>query len=558
MKLLFSLFILAFLPAIAAAYTVTITNVASPTDIRFVKDEAGNPLPTTQGSVSVGYFNGLTDSQVTALQTTPWGVQTAITSWRAFGPVKRLGTTNQAGSFNLVFSAPLNTGSQFYGKKVYVVVGNRESLWASTSLLVLRSNKFFTGTTGTSYTAPTSPNSAMLFGSSLASGTWGTTEPPKPDYATWIQKYQADYPASDLDSPYDDADGDGLTNEEEWAACMNPCNLDSDEDAISDWEELYPGAPMPSFGNVPRLIPTNPRSPDTDGDGTRDGDELALGTDPVRAASRPVISQGMQAFWPMDGHPADLLGGRILAGGTGKWSASATHKALRLAGASLTTGVELPAGAPGFGLAFRLRLAAHTQPDQILAAVPGFWTLQCIGTTGRVRLTVGDRSVESTTDLADGALHQLGLSVAWHARIELWVDGQMEGRDRELPARPATGGTLVIGSPGLDGWLDEVVLWNRFLTQSDLVTVTTAAGSNWCLAPGHADWRVRAAWQETAADGTSRFCMAWPLCETGNAVLQASPDLVSPWQTLGVPADPCHMEPLPAGAAPRFFRVIRP
>lgn len=558
MKIHSILSVLALLTASASAYTVTVSNIVDPSTIRLVKDQAGNPLPTTQGTVSVGYFNGLTDSQVTALQTTPWGVQTAITSWRAFGPKKRLGTTTAAGSFNLTFSAAMSSSSQFYGKKMYVVITNRESLDASTSMIVIRSNKFFTGTTGTSYTLPAGPYSGTLFGSSLSNSTWVSAEPPKPLYPEWIASYQQKYPTADLDNQWQDADGDGLNNMEEYEACFNPCSMDTDDDAISDWHELYPNIPMPAFGNVPRLIPTNPRSPDTDGDGTVDGDELALRTDPVRASSRPVISQGMAGFWPMDGHAADLLSGRLLTGGTGKWSLSATHKALRLDGASLSAPVQMPASAPGFGLAFRLRLVTHSQPDQIIAAVPGFWTLQCIGTTGRLRLTAGNRSVESTADYADGAMHQIAISAAYHSRIELWVDGQLEGRDKTPPARPAESGALLIGSPGLDGWLDEVVMWNRFLTQSDLVTATTSAGSNWCLAPDHANWRVRAAWQETAADGTSRFCMAWPLCETGDAVLQASPDLVSPWQTLGVPADPCHMEILPPGAAPRFFRVVRP
>lgn len=64
-----------------------------------------------------------------------------------------------------------------------------------------------------------------------------------------------------------DDDRDGLLNDEEIALELDPKNPDTDQDGISDSEEV-------------RLMGTDPNNPDTDGDGFKDGDELRRGFDP--------------------------------------------------------------------------------------------------------------------------------------------------------------------------------------------------------------------------------------------------------------------------------------
>lgn len=61
----------------------------------------------------------------------------------------------------------------------------------------------------------------------------------------------------------DDADGDGILNTNETALGTNPRSSDSDEDQLSDYDEVY-------------VYPTSPTNPDVDGDGLLDGEEILI------------------------------------------------------------------------------------------------------------------------------------------------------------------------------------------------------------------------------------------------------------------------------------------
>lgn len=65
-----------------------------------------------------------------------------------------------------------------------------------------------------------------------------------------------------------DEDGDGLTASQEAEAGTDPALVDTDEDGLTDGQEVL------EFG-------TNPLMADTDGDGILDGDEVAQGTNPL-------------------------------------------------------------------------------------------------------------------------------------------------------------------------------------------------------------------------------------------------------------------------------------
>jgi len=65
-----------------------------------------------------------------------------------------------------------------------------------------------------------------------------------------------------------DSDRDGLSNKEELEIGTLPEKRDTDEDQIDDYEEVYE-------------YKTDPLRADTDGDGIRDGNELAQGLDPL-------------------------------------------------------------------------------------------------------------------------------------------------------------------------------------------------------------------------------------------------------------------------------------
>lgn len=67
--------------------------------------------------------------------------------------------------------------------------------------------------------------------------------------------------------PYQDSDHDGLSNEAEAKYLTNPDKADSDEDGLTDREEV-------------RVYLTDPNNKDTDGDGFLDGAEVDDGYNP--------------------------------------------------------------------------------------------------------------------------------------------------------------------------------------------------------------------------------------------------------------------------------------
>jgi outer membrane protein OmpA-like peptidoglycan-associated protein/opacity protein-like surface antigen len=88
-----------------------------------------------------------------------------------------------------------------------------------------------------------------------------------------------------------DWDKDGLTNAEEKALGTDPRNPDTDGDGLSDGDEVHKyhtnplkqdtdGDGLSDYDEVMKYH-TNPNKADTDGDGLNDGEEIARGTDPL-------------------------------------------------------------------------------------------------------------------------------------------------------------------------------------------------------------------------------------------------------------------------------------
>ncbi len=98
-------------------------------------------------------------------------------------------------------------------------------------------------------------------------------------------------------SSIDDFDRDGLTNEEERNAGTNPTDPDTDDDGLSDAQEIRFGNSHPTMKDTDKnglkdlkevIHGTDPRRPDTDGDGWLDGAELEAKSDPLDRLSVPT------------------------------------------------------------------------------------------------------------------------------------------------------------------------------------------------------------------------------------------------------------------------------
>ena len=106
-----------------------------------------------------------------------------------------------------------------------------------------------------------------------------------------------DFDPINIDEAELDSDADGLSNIEEQEAGTNPNKVDTDEDDLTDSDEINIYFTDPqlvdtdndnlSDGSEVNVHLTNPTLEDTDADGTNDGDEIAAGTDPLDATSNP-------------------------------------------------------------------------------------------------------------------------------------------------------------------------------------------------------------------------------------------------------------------------------
>ena len=79
---------------------------------------------------------------------------------------------------------------------------------------------------------------------------------------------KADTDGNGVKDSNEDADGDKLTNLEEYKLDTSPINPDTDGDGLNDYEEVY-------------TYHTDPLNADTDGDTLSDGDDVALGFSPL-------------------------------------------------------------------------------------------------------------------------------------------------------------------------------------------------------------------------------------------------------------------------------------
>lgn len=86
-------------------------------------------------------------------------------------------------------------------------------------------------------------------------------------YITGTDPLKYDTDENGINDADDDSDGDGLSNKEEIELGTDPQNIDTDGDGLSDYDEL-------------NKYNTDPLKEDSDGDTLKDGDEIEIGLDP--------------------------------------------------------------------------------------------------------------------------------------------------------------------------------------------------------------------------------------------------------------------------------------
>jgi uncharacterized protein (DUF1800 family) len=102
-----------------------------------------------------------------------------------------------------------------------------------------------------------------------------------------------------------DSDGDGLSNLQEFQRGSDPRNPDTDGDGLMDGEESAANAltadsdgdGLSDYAEVHGTIPSNPNLADTDGDGVGDFAEFRLGTDPSSNPGTNAAFHGLIPFY---------------------------------------------------------------------------------------------------------------------------------------------------------------------------------------------------------------------------------------------------------------------
>jgi hypothetical protein len=102
-----------------------------------------------------------------------------------------------------------------------------------------------------------------------------------------------------------DADGDGLSNLEEYRHGADPGNPDTDGDGLSDFAEVF------AYG-------TNPAKRDTDDDGMDDDEELLAGTNPT-VWNAGASATSIRYYYDSDDRVTGAYGGADGGGGSGTY-----------------------------------------------------------------------------------------------------------------------------------------------------------------------------------------------------------------------------------------------
>lgn len=322
----------------------------------------------------------------------------------------------------------------------------------------------------------------------------GTNEPPAlDDDGDGLPNAWERLHGFDSGDPIDptDPDSDGLSNREEYLAGTNPRNPDSDGDGLVDGHDgvrplgLFPqGADRngdgyadgeADYGCAPLVM-------DTDGDGVADGVEVGLGLNPALAS----LEQGLVGWYRLD----ETNGVVVVDSSThrldGQWLGSAVPtgtigrvgQALLFDG--LTSGVRIPATAL-HDLASNMTLSAWIRPGagnctgtQMIVTRAGSYGLQLTGRQPEIRLPGHvPEGVAGPLSLTAGEWTHLAAGIEGN-RVTLYVNGEVAVVSNLAGAASGGIAPLAIGcdvtttNGRFEGALDDVRIYGRVLNDAEI------------------------------------------------------------------------------------------
>ncbi|HVN74787.1 MAG TPA: LamG domain-containing protein [Thermoanaerobaculaceae bacterium] len=220
---------------------------------------------------------------------------------------------------------------------------------------------------------------------------------------------------------------------------------------------------------------------------------LAVGVGIGRAQLQPVCvapPSGMVAWWPGDGNTLDIVGGD-----TGAWVGSPSYatgevgQAFSFAGASYVQAPSTAALSPAAAITIDAWInttatnATARIVDKITAGGGDGYLLDLL--RGRVRLLIDGNSVTGATTLQPGVTYHVAGTYDGSA-LTVYVNGVSDGTQAFSGAIPTNSLPVRIGADSTGagnlfrGWIDEVEIFSRALSLSEIQAIHDALGAGKC------------------------------------------------------------------------------
>jgi len=251
-----------------------------------------------------------------------------------------------------------------------------------------------------------------------------------------------------------DPDGDGLINIYEYWAGTNPRAADSDGNGILDSQEDRDGDGVVNIAE--QLLGSRPDMVDTDDDGSSDGEEQSMGTSPISAVD-PAISKAV-----------------ALAGGRGDFLEIPMNMSQRLRDWTLESWVMPSNATTGAGVIVRRVVENMAGGTQAVNYVMG---LEPNG-AGGLRLYAGyvwpdgKQYILRAGTVLSGVWTHLAASFSPSSALTLYTNGIAAASTntfvRDPPVSGRGGDTFVRIGEGFGGAVDEVRIWNKVRTGTQI------------------------------------------------------------------------------------------